>query len=170
MTAISIDKTIKTNQIKLVVFQVDNQKFALPLHNVVRAIQIVHIRELPNSPKYVSGLINIHGEIISVINLRLLFGFSSKTMDLCDQLIIVSTSNLKIALWVDSIQDLIEINEEDIVRSGKIKFGKKSVQGVIKLEDGMVLLNDVDQFLSPTELQELQGALNSMETETNNAV
>lgn len=170
MSAFSIDESLKINEVKLVVFQVENQQFALPLGNVVRAIHVVNMRELPNSPKYVSGLINFHGEIIAVINLRLLFSLPSKEMELNDQLLIVSTSDFKMALWIDSIQDLMEIDEEYIVRSENIRFGEKSVQGVIKLEDGMVLLNDVDRFLNPTELQELQAALLSVEAETSNAV
>lgn len=146
-------------EIKLVIFQIDNQQFALPLSDVERAIQIVELRELPNSPKYVCGIINMHGQIISVINLRALFGLPAKELELSDQLLIVSTSKVKLALWIDLMHQVIGIEESDIVRSEVIKYGDKSVQGVIKLESGIILLNDVDKFLSPEELKELELAI-----------
>lgn len=151
--------------IKLVIFIVNKQQFALPLDVVERAIQIVELRELLDSPRYVCGIINMHGEVVSVINLRALFGLPRKEMELSDQLLIVSMSKLKMALWIDSVQDTIEINESSIVRSEEIKFGKKCVQGVIKLEDGMILLNDVEKFLDNKELEELGKALQSVEKE-----
>lgn len=146
-------------RLKLLIFQIDNQQFALPLTVVEKVIEIVEIRQLPKTPEYVYGIINMYGEIISVINLRSLFGLPSKEIELSDQLLIVSTSLFKHALWIDATDKIIEIDRNKIVRSEKLKYGKKFVQGVVKLENGMVLINDVEKFLSSGELKELELAL-----------
>ena len=96
--------------IKLVIFQIDQQQFALPLNVVERAIQIVEIQALPNAPKYVSGVINMHGEVISVINMRRLFGMQEKELEMTDKLLIVSSSKIEMALWIDEVHNVIEIN------------------------------------------------------------
>jgi purine-binding chemotaxis protein CheW len=146
-------------KLKLLIFKIDNQQFALPITAVEKVIEIVDIRLLPKTPKYVCGIINMHGEIISVINLRLLFGLQEKEIELSDQLLIVSTSLFKHALWIDSTDKIIEIDRNKIVHSEEIKYGEKYVQGVVKLENGMVLINDVEKFLSSDELKELELAL-----------
>jgi purine-binding chemotaxis protein CheW len=157
------DKDIKDkqkgNSIELVIFQITNQKFALPLTEVNRVIQIVEIRTLPKTPKYVCGIINMHGEVISVINMRRLFGMPQKELELTDKLLIVSTSRIKMALWIDEVHNVIEIDTKDLVNSDEIKYGKKNIKGIVKLESGMVLLNDVEKFLNPEELEELENAI-----------
>ena len=146
-------------KLKLIIFQLDNQQFALPITVVEKVIEIVDIRLLPNSPKYIFGIINMHGEIISVINLRSLFGLKEKEIELSDQLLIVTTSVFKHAIWVDATDKIIEIDKSKIVHSEEIKYGGKYVQGVVKLENGLVLINDVEKFLSSDELKELELAL-----------
>jgi purine-binding chemotaxis protein CheW len=144
---------------KLVIFQINKAQFALPLNVVDRAIQIVDIQLLPNAPKYVCGIINMHGEVISVINMRRLFGMPEKELELTDKLLIVSTSRIKMALWIDEVHKVIEIDTKDLVNSDEIKYGKKNIKGIVKLESGMVLLNDVEKFLNPEELEELEIAI-----------
>jgi purine-binding chemotaxis protein CheW len=150
---------------KLVIFQINKQQFALPLNVVERAIQIVDIQSLPNAPKYVCGIINMHGEIVSVINMRRLFDMPQKELELSDKLLIVSTSKIKMALWVDEIHNVIEIDTKELVNSDEVSFGKKNVQGIVKLESGMVLLNDVEKFLNPEELEELEIAIQETKLE-----
>jgi purine-binding chemotaxis protein CheW len=150
---------------KLVIFQINMQQFALPLNVVEKAIQVVDIQSLPNAPKYVCGIINMHGEIVSVINMRRLFDMPQKELELSDKLLIVSTSKIKMALWVDEIHNVIEINTKELVNSDEVSFGKKNVQGIVKLESGMVLLNDVEKFLNPEELDELEIAIQETKLE-----
>lgn len=155
----NLDDYKVANVEKLVIFRINNQQFALPLNVVEKAIQIVEIKSLPNAPQYVCGIINIYGEVISVINMRHLFGMPKKEVELSDKLLIVSTSRIQMALWIDEVESVIEINSKDLVNTDKIKYGKKSVKGVVKLETGMVLLNDVETFLNPEELEELEVAI-----------
>jgi purine-binding chemotaxis protein CheW len=159
---------------KLIVFSIDNQRFALYLSAVEKVVQVVEICPLPKMPDYIHGIINLHGEIIPVINTRFLFDMPMNEIELSDQLIIVKTSSRKLALLVNSTHEIIEIKKDEIVKSDNIIYGGKFVQGVIKLEDGMVLINDVDKFLSPEELKQLETQLkalklNSTKTETPNS-
>ena len=149
--------------IKLVGFNIDKQHFGLPLDVVEKVVQVVWIQPLLKMPEYICGIINLHGEIIPVINVRYIFALSKKEIELSDQLIIATASNKKFALLVDSSREVIEINENDIIKSEQIIFGMRYVQGVVELDDGMLLINDIDKFLSEDELKNLEEVLENEE-------
>ena len=74
--------------IQLVVFTLDSQRFALPLSAVERAIRIIEIVPLPKAPDIVIGVINLHGQIIPVVNIRKRFNLSEKEVNLNDHIVI----------------------------------------------------------------------------------
>ena len=148
--------------IRLVNFNLDDQKYALFLSAVIRIIRAVEITGLPKAPEIVLGVINMHGLIISVFDIRKRFRLPQREMQLDDQLIIASTSKRTIALLVDSVSDVIEISEEKIIAGEKILPGLEYVEGVVKTEDGMILIHDLEQFLSLQEEKALHEALEEL--------
>lgn len=145
--------------IKLVVFWLDKQRFALHLSAVERIVRIVEITPLPKAPEYIMGIINFQGKFIPVVNIRKLFLLPERDIDLNDQLIIANTSMRTVAIWVDSVSDVIERAEEEIIKAEKIFLDIDYVEGVFKLEDGIVLINDLDKFLTLEEITLLKAAL-----------
>ena len=148
--------------IRLVNFNLDDQKYALFLSAVIRIIRVVEITGLPKAPEIVLGVINMHGRIIPVFNIRRRFRLPQREMQLGDQLIIASTSKRTIALLVDSVSDVIEISEEKIIAGEKILPGLEYVEGVVKTEDGMILIHDLEQFLSFQEEKALYEAMEEL--------
>jgi len=148
--------------IRLVNFNLDDQKYALFLSAVMRIIRVVEITSLPKAPEIVLGVINMHGLIIPVFNIRKRFHLSQREMKLDDQLIIAHTSTRTVALLVDSVNDIIEISEEKIIASENILPGLDYIEGVVKTEDGMVLIHDLEQFLSLQEEKALNEAMEEL--------
>ena len=149
--------------IRLVSFNLDDQKYALFLSAVIRIIRVVEITRLPKAPEIVLGVINMHGLIIPVFDIRKRFRLPQRDMQLDDQMIVGSTSKHTVALLVDSVNDVIEIPEEKIIAGKKILPGMEYVEGVVKTEDGMILIHDLETFLSLHEgkaLDEVLEALN----------
>jgi purine-binding chemotaxis protein CheW len=140
---------IKSNQ--LVVFSLNEQRYALYLHAVERIIRAVDVTPLPEAPDIIIGIINLQGQIIPVANIRRRFGLLEQEIDLSNQLIIASTSRRTVALVVDSVNEVIEPEEEKVILAEKITPGMELIDGVIKLEDGMILIHDLDRFLSLEE-------------------
>lgn len=146
--------------LKFVGFSIDRQKFALPLVFVNRVIHVVEICPLPKTPAFIQGIINFHGDIIPVINMRSLFGLQQREIELTDKLIVADIPSGKFAFLVDSTQGVLEINENKIIQTKAINYGDKFIQGVIKNDDGMMLINDVEKFISKDELLQLELAIN----------
>jgi purine-binding chemotaxis protein CheW len=148
--------------IRLVSFNLDDQKYALFLSAVIRIIRVVEITSLPKAPEIVLGVINMHGLIIPVFDIRKRFRLPQRDMQLDDQMIVGSTSKHTVALLVDSVNDVIEIPEEKIIAGKKILPGMEYVEGIIKTEDGMILIHDLEQFLSFQEEKALHEAMEEL--------
>lgn len=146
------------NNDKIVVFNLDDKNYALYLNVVYRILPSVEIT-LPGAPKVVLGIINIEGDVIPVFNTRLRFQMEIKEIELSDKLIIVQTAKRKVALLVDDVKEVIEFNGEDLIMSKGILPGQKYIEGVLKLGEGLILIHDVDKFLSLYEQEKLNNAI-----------
>ena len=145
---------------KLIVFNLDNQKYALHLSTVETVIRVVEFTPLPRAPKIVNGIVNFHGRVIPVFNIRRRFNLPDKEINLNDHLIIARTSKRMAALMVDSVSDIIiSRTKEEIIKATKILPEIKYVEGILKLKEGMILIHNLDKFLSLEEEKELENSL-----------
>jgi purine-binding chemotaxis protein CheW len=147
---------------KLVTFSLDDRKFALYVSAVQRIIRVVEVTPLPAAPDIVVGIINMQGTVIPVFNIRRRFHLPAREMQLSDQLIIASTTKRTVALIVDSVNDVIEIPKEKIIAAKQILPELDYVEGVVKTESGMVLIHDIEKFLSLHEEKSLDEALEAL--------
>jgi len=107
----------------------------------------------------VLGVINLAGRVVPVMSTRQRFGLPEKEPDLSDQFIIARAAMRTVALLVDSVSALVEVSAEDVVQAAGILPHMDYVDGVAKLEDGMILIHDIDKFLSLEEARMLDGVM-----------
>ncbi len=143
----------------LLVFLLDGQRYALALSCVERVERVAEVTPLPEAPDVVQGIINYKGQVLSVCNIRRRFGFPDIEINLSHQFIIARTSKRAVALLVDDVAGTVEREEKDIIPAGLVLPEIKYVRGVVKLEDGLVLIHDLDRFLSLDEEAVLEKAL-----------
>src|SRR4030043_457935 len=136
---------------QLVVFTLDDQRYALRLPSVERIVQVVEITPLPKAPGIVLGVVNVQGRVIPVVNIRKRFLLPERETNLGDQLIIANTSKRPVALLTDTVNEVIEQSGESMITSEEILPGMKYIEGVVKLKDGMILIHDLNKFLSLEE-------------------
>ena len=147
--------------IQLVELNLDDQRYALRLSTVERVIRAIEITPLPKAPEIVLGIVNIGGRIIPVINVRKRFRLPEKEIELGDHLILGQTGRRPVALVVDEVSSVVERPEAEVIAAQEILPGLAYVQGIAKLEDGMILIHDLDKFLSLEEEAALDKALAS---------
>jgi purine-binding chemotaxis protein CheW len=150
--------------IQLCLFTLDERRYALPLSCVERVVFVVDITPLPKAPPVVLGVISVKGNIVPVYDLRRRFHLPEREIELADQLMIARTSRQTVALLVDSVDGVIEIPEEDIAAAQGILPDIEYVQGIVKLQDGLVLIHDLEHFLSTDEEHTLDEALKGVPT------
>jgi purine-binding chemotaxis protein CheW len=148
---------------KIVLFSLDEPGYALNLSAVERIIRAVEITPLPKAPDIVLGVINFQGEIIPVIDIRKRFHLQSHEINLENQFIIARTSKRFVVLVVDSVVGVYELNDNQVVDAEEAFPYAGYLSGVAKIETNIVLINDLEKFLSLDEEQKLDKALNENE-------
>jgi purine-binding chemotaxis protein CheW len=145
-----------------VVFLMDGQHYALALREVIRIVRAVEITRLPDAPAIVLGVVNVEGELIPVFNLRRRFLLPEREVCAQDQFLIASMGQRKAALVIDEAQGVIERQASEIVASDTVVPGLEHVRGMVKLDDGLVLIQDLEMFLSLDEAQSLQKSMEKL--------
>ncbi len=146
---------------RIVVFTLGDRRYGLPLSAVDRIVRMVEVTSLPKGPDIVLGVVNVQGRVIPVINLRRRFRLPERDIVLADQLIVARTARRPVALVVDAVTGVLEYSEQQVVGAQDLLPGLEYVEGVVKLDDGLVLIHDLDQFLSLEEEAALDRAMES---------
>jgi purine-binding chemotaxis protein CheW len=144
---------------QLVAFMLEGQSYALRLKSVERIVRMVEVTPLPGTPGIVLGVINVQGQLVPVLDMRRRFGLPKRELNLTDQLVIARTAKRTMALGVDSVSGIVARLPQEITDGGTIFPGLEFVQGVVKLQDGILLIHDIDRFLSLDEDIQLESAL-----------
>jgi len=149
---------------QIVLFALDEPHYALPLSAVVRVVRVVEIMPLPKAPEIVLGAINVQGQVTPVIDIRKRFRLQPREMGLDDRFIIARTSKRVVAMLADAVIGVRALSDGEIASAVHALPFAKYLHGVAKIEDGIVLIYDLEQFLSLDEERTLDAAL-SEETE-----
>ena len=155
-----------TDSKQILVFALDEPRYALYLCAVERVVRAVEITPLPKAPEIVLGVINVQGQIIPVMDIRQRLHLPARKLELNDQFILAHTSRRRVALVVDTVVGFRQLADRELVNAELVLPGAEYIHGVAKLEDGLVLICDLDQFLSFEEEQVLEVTLVEALTKT----
>lgn len=147
---------------KLLVFRLGGQRYALPLARVERIVRAVEITPLPGAPPLVLGVIDVAGALLPVFNLRRRFLLPEREVHPADQFLIASTALRRVALVIDGAWGVVEFAAAEITVAGRILPDLELIQGAVQLEDGLVLIHDLEKFLPLAEAINLDTALDGI--------
>lgn len=148
-----------SNRGPYVILCVDASRIALPLPVVERVIQAVELTHLPGAPDIVLGVLNLQGRVIPVFNLRRRFGLAERALALSDHIVIARARRRPVALVADTVSGVTACAEPDWIDAARILPRLDHVAGVVRRDDGLLLVHDLDRFLSLDEEAGLEAAL-----------
>jgi len=132
---------------QLLVFVLDDRQFSVDLSVVVRIARMVEITPLPQAPDMVLGLINVQGKIIPVVSIRKSCGLPDRPPHLNDRLIILKMPARTLALLVDEVVGIVHRGEQEVVTAHQLFPGVDAVEGVVKYDDDIVLIQNMERLL-----------------------
>ncbi|MHB0970455.1 MAG: chemotaxis protein CheW [Thermoanaerobaculia bacterium] len=144
---------------RLVVFTLGDWRYGLPLFAVDRIVRVVDVTSLPKAPDIVLGVVNVRGRVIPVINVRRRFRLPEREIALSDQMLIARTTRRPVALMVDAVTGVLHYSEQEAVAAEDVLPELQYVDGLVKLDDGLILIHNLDTFLSLEEEAVLDRAL-----------
>ena len=143
---------------ELVVFRIDEQRYALPLERVERIVRAVHVTRLPNAPRNVLGVIDIEGRIVPVLDIRRRFHLEQRPIRARDHFLIATTHHRNVILVIDEALGLTRACGQATEVSAMVPEVDQ-IKGAVTLSDGLLLIQDLEKFLSPEDEMALDQAL-----------
>ncbi|MBU4533859.1 MAG: chemotaxis protein CheW [Eubacteriales bacterium] len=135
------------NNNQLVIFQLNSQKYAIPVLNTQEIIKMVDVTPVPRTDKYVEGVINLRGRIVPVINLnkRLGLPITEKTRD--TRIVVVEHKDAAVGMIVDKVQEVGGYSEAEVEEPESVMKDNEFISGVVKKDTALWLLLKLDKVL-----------------------
>lgn len=136
-----------------VVFRLDNEEYGLDIMKVNGIEKYQEVVKVPNAPEYIEGMINLRGEVLPIFNLRTKFNLVKKAYDDDTKIIVVYTKEIKVGFIVDSVAEILQIDEEDVELAPTIVAGinRKYIKSIAKIDKRMIVLVDIDLLVTDEE-------------------
>lgn len=139
---------------KYLTFKLCDEEYGLEILKVREIIGIMGITNVPQTPEYVKGVINLRGKVIPVIDLRLKFSLDSDeyTKETC--IIVVDVRGMLMGIVVDTVSEVLDITDKDIEPTPEFGSRIKTdfILGMGKVENEVKILLDIDRVLSNEDL------------------
>jgi purine-binding chemotaxis protein CheW len=144
---------------EILVFEVGGQRYGLPVAAVRELVRAVTITPLPKAPAIVEGVVNVRGTLAPVLDIRARFRLPPRSPRHTDHLIVARAGERLVALRVDRALELMRLEPGAAERAEAVLPGVGYVAHMAKCPDGVVLVHDLNTFLSHAEAAELSTAL-----------
>lgn len=152
-----MDMEEDTQKGKYLTFQLGKEIFGIEIRYVTEIIGMQPIAEVPEVPAYVKGIINLRGQIIPLIDVRI--KFKKEPMDYHDRtcIIVIEIQNTSIGLIVDEVAEVLSMPEEHIVPPPEYKTGfqNRYIKSIGRVGDQVKLILDCEKLLREDELEVL---------------
>ncbi|MCB2294275.1 chemotaxis protein CheW [Clostridium algoriphilum] len=130
---------------QVVVFKVNEEQFAVEASKVQSINDMMEITKVPKSEEYIKGLINLRGNIISLLDINLLLDIDKGT-ESQENIIILNLQEESVGVTVDQVDEVLEI-EEDLIEKLETDRNKAYIKGVINFKDRIVTLIDIAKLI-----------------------
>ncbi len=154
MKAVETETKAITKAGKYLTFVLNNEVYGIEILKVREIIGLMDITNVPQTPDYMKGVINLRGKVIPVIDLRLKFLMleGEQTSETCT--IVVEVDNTSIGLIVDRVSEVMEISGDKIEDAPQFGQGIDTnfIMGLGKTKEAIVILLDIAKVISADEL------------------
>lgn len=142
-------------------FVLDGVHFAVPLKRSLEVGRLPGITPLPNLPSWVSGISNIRGEVVSLIDLKCFFGRGASSGMAGEHMVLLYTPQLKVGVRVDHLMGIVSLSDADSkVTTNPFTHGDTTpyLSGVVATDDALLYLLDVEKLLTSVKMNSFQRA------------
>ena len=143
--------------IQWVTFKLDGEIYGINVMQVQEVLRVTEIAPVPGAPDYVMGIINLRGNVVTVVDTRKRFGLQSGEIDDSSRIVISEAGGNVIGILVDSVAEVVDLKRSEIESSPNVGNDESSkyIEGVATHNNDLLILVDVNKLLSTEEWMEL---------------
>jgi purine-binding chemotaxis protein CheW len=153
-----------TETTQYLTFRLDEEVFALDISKVREVLDYTNITKVPRTPDFMRGVINLRGNVVPVVDMRLKFGMTKTEQSVNTCIIIVEISiegeTTVLGALADAVQEVVELGAEQIEPAPRIgtRLRTEFIRGMGKKDDHFIIILDIDKVFSADELSLVQDA------------
>ena len=138
---------------QFLVFKIDNEEYALDVLSIDGIVGVTNITPVPGSPKYMRGLMNLRGNILHIVDIRIRFGLARRDDHSIedDVIIVISTTNRKFGILADMVSDVITVYESQMTETPIDNMRGLQISNVIRLENKIIMVLPIEEIIKSND-------------------
>ena len=143
--------------LRWVTFQLDKEVYGVNVMQVQEVLRYTDIAPVPGAPAYVLGIINLRGNVVTIIDTRLRFGLSPAEVTDNTRIIIIEVDKQVVGILVDKVSEVVDLYQHEIDPAPNVgtDANSKFIKGVCYRNDSLMILIDLEKLLTDDEWQEI---------------
>lgn len=141
-----------------VTFRLDSETYGINVMQVQEVLRHTEIAPVPGAPSYVLGIINLRGNVVTVIDTRQRFGLQPSPVTEQTRIVIIEADRQVVGILVDSVAEVVYLRQSEIETAPNVGTDEsaKFIQGVCNKNDELLILVDLEKMMTDDEWAELQ--------------
>jgi purine-binding chemotaxis protein CheW len=133
-----------------IIFRIDKDEYGADIGNVTVIERFISITRVPETPQYLKGVINLRGDIIPVMDLRVRFGIQEKEPDEDTRIVIFDINKISFGVIVDSVAEVMQLEESKVESVAEIMADSNHdyLSSVTKIDSRIITIINVEKLIS----------------------
>jgi purine-binding chemotaxis protein CheW len=142
-----------------VTFRLENESYGINVMQVQEVLRYTEIAPVPGAPPYVLGIINLRGNVVTVIDTRSRFALPNAETTDQTRIVIIEAENQVVGILVDAVAEVVYLRQSEIETTPNVgnEESAKFIQGVCHKNDELLILVDLEKLMSDEEWMEISG-------------
>ena len=151
------ENLVEGEVLQWVTFCLDNETYGINVMQVQEVLRYSDIAPVPGAPNYVIGIVNLRGNVVTVLDTRLRFGLSACEVTDNSRIVIIEAEKQVVGILVDSVAEVVYLKSSEIESAPNVGNSEsaKYIQGVCHREGELLILVNLDNLLSDDEWDEI---------------
>ncbi|MBL1292481.1 MAG: chemotaxis protein CheW [Thiotrichales bacterium] len=152
-----INQDIQDPLLQWVTFRLDEEKYGINVMAVQEVLKVTEITQVPGAPDFVLGIINLRGNVVTVIDARTRFNLDHRDRDDNSRIVIIEAEDQEVGILVDSVAEVVYMRGSEIEPTPAVGSddSSKFIQGVNSSGSELLILVELDKLLSEEEWGEI---------------
>jgi len=143
--------------IQLVTFRLQDESYGINVMQVQEVLRVSEIAPVPGAPVYVLGIINLRGNVVTVIDTRTRFGLSTTELTDSSRVVIIESDKQVVGILVDSVAEVVQLRSSEVDSAPNVGNDESSryIQGVATKDENLLIVVDLNKLLTDEEWAEV---------------
>lgn len=145
--------------LQYVTFQLDHETYGINVMQIQEVLRYTEIAPVPGAPDYVLGIINLRGNVVTVIDTRKRFGLVESELSDNTRIVVIEVDSQVVGILVDSVAEVVYIRQSEMESAPNVgnEESAKFIQGVCNKNGELIILVEFEKMMSEEEWSDLGG-------------